>query len=107
MIYVGVLLALVALRWGLLLGGVLLLVPRVRACPACFDATVPVRRPWLRRLAPWLEWRWCPHCGWEGPGRRGENQLVPDPSARGPAPTERGESPGILRRRSSHPSSDA
>ncbi|NIP59386.1 MAG: hypothetical protein GWM92_13690 [Gemmatimonadetes bacterium] len=106
MIYVGVLFALVALRWGLLWGGVLLLVPRVRACPACFDATVPVRRPWLRRLAPLLEWRWCPHCGWEGPGRRSENELVPDPSTPGPSRAGRSRSPRVMRRRPPRPGAE-
>ncbi|HSR43109.1 MAG TPA: hypothetical protein VLL48_13070, partial [Longimicrobiales bacterium] len=100
-----VLLALVALRWGLLLAGVLLLVPRVRACPACFDATVPLRRPWLARLAPWLEWRWCPRCGWEGPSRRRENDLVPGPSVRSPAPTGPGEAGAVPRRPPTRPGS--
>lgn len=88
-VIVAVLLALVALRWGILLGAAAVLVPRLRRCPACFGDTVPVRRPWLRRIAPWLQWRWCAGCGWEGPSRREENHLVPDPSARGPLPRVR------------------
>lgn len=90
MLAVAVLLGLVALRWGLLLGGVLLLVPRVRACPACLSETLPVRRPWLRRLLPWLEWRWCPGCGWEGPGRRKDSDLVPAPGRRPSRSTDAG-----------------
>lgn len=82
-IIVAVFLALVVLRWGLLLGGALVLIPRVRACPACFEATLRIHRPWLRRLLPWLEWRWCPSCGWRGPGRRGQNDLVPSAIRRG------------------------
>ena len=77
-----VLLGLVLLRWGLLLVGASLLVARVRACPACFSETLPLRKRWLRRLAPWLGWRWCPTCGWEGPSRRSRNELVPEPGPR-------------------------
>lgn len=72
-----VFLGLVVMRYIFIFGGVAVLIPRVRACPACFDDTVAVRRRWLRLLAPWLEWRWCPSCGWRGPGRREPNELVP------------------------------
>jgi len=75
-----VLAGLVLLPWGLLLVGGLLLVPRVRDCPACFRETLLLRRPWLRRVVPWLEWRWCPTCGWQGPGSRKESELVPTPA---------------------------
>jgi len=79
---VAVLLGLVLLRWGLLLGGAALLIPRIRACPACFAETLPVRKAWLRRVAPWLGWRWCPACGWEGVSRRRGSALVPTPELR-------------------------
>jgi len=66
-----VLLALVVLRWVLLLFGAALIIRPVRSCPACFRKTVEVRRPLVRLLAGrWFEWRWCPACGWQGPGRR-------------------------------------
>ena len=65
-----VFLGLVLLRGVLIAVGAALLVRPVRQCPACFQATVELQRVWLRRLAPWLEWRWCPHCGWAGPARR-------------------------------------
>lgn len=65
-----VLLALALLRVAVVaLGGALLVRP-VRACPACFRATVSVRRPWLDRLARGYEWRWCPYCHWQGIARR-------------------------------------
>jgi hypothetical protein len=65
-----VLLGLVALR-GVLLGiGAALIVRPVIECPACFAATSGLYHPWLRRIVPWLEWRFCVHCGWSGPGRR-------------------------------------
>ena len=76
MITVTVLLALVLLRWGLLVVGAIFLVARVRDCPACFEPTLKLRRPWLRRVAPWLEWRWCPTCGWQGLSRTREGGLV-------------------------------
>lgn len=52
-----------------LLGAVLILRP-VIDCPACFGPSFALHRPWLSRLAPWLEWRWCPRCGWQGPAKR-------------------------------------
>lgn len=61
---------LVLLRAGLVLFGAALILRPVSSCPACFRPTLLLRRPWLRRLAPWMEWRWCPQCGWEGPGKR-------------------------------------
>ncbi|MFP3947254.1 MAG: hypothetical protein ACLFWG_00860 [Longimicrobiales bacterium] len=76
MIAVAVLVGLVLLRWGLLFVGALLLVARVRDCPACFEPTFKLRRPWLRRLAPWLQWRWCPTCGWQGLSRKADGGLV-------------------------------
>lgn len=82
MLIVTVLAFLVLLRWGLLLGASAVVIPRVRSCPACFADTVPIRRRWLRTLLPWLQWRWCPACGWEGPSNRGESELVPGPARR-------------------------
>jgi hypothetical protein len=70
-----VLLALVVLR-GVLIGvGAALILRPVRACPACFEATFTLHRPWLRVVASWLEWRFCPTCGWSGPARRTETQV--------------------------------
>ncbi|MDX1568209.1 MAG: hypothetical protein R3223_10445 [Longimicrobiales bacterium] len=85
MIAVTVFLALVLLRWGLLFVGALFLVARVRDCPACFEPTLKLRRPWLRRLASWLEWRWCPTCSWQGLSRRKEGGLART-AARPPEP---------------------
>jgi hypothetical protein len=66
-----VLLLLVGLRWALLAVGVALLVRPVSSCPACTAAsTLGLHRPWLRWIVSWLEWRWCPQCGWQGPARR-------------------------------------
>lgn len=65
-----ILLALVLLRWGVLLVGAALVVRPVSDCPACREPTLLLHTPWLRRLAPLFEWRWCPACGWQGPGRR-------------------------------------
>jgi hypothetical protein len=75
-----VLLGLVALRWLLLLAGFALIVRPVIECPACFGSTFLLQRRWLRRFLPWLEWRFCPHCGWQGPAR-----MLPPGTARTPA----------------------
>jgi len=71
-----VLLGLVALRWILLGIGAALILRPVERCPACFGDTVPLHRPTLRRLAPWLEWRWCTHCQWSGPSRHQAGRTV-------------------------------
>lgn len=64
-----VLLGLVVLRWVLLGIGAALILRPVDSCPACMAETHALHRPWLRRLAPWLEWRWCMACGWSGPAK--------------------------------------
>ena len=51
-----------------------------RLCPHCGGATSPVvLRRLLRMLSPWVQWRWCSRCGWEGPGRRGPDLGPLDP----------------------------
>jgi hypothetical protein len=65
-----ILFGLVALRWVVVGIGAALLLRPVQACPACFAPTFLLYRRWLRRLMPWMEWRWCPRCGWHGPARR-------------------------------------
>jgi hypothetical protein len=51
-----------------------------RLCPHCGGVTNPVvLRRLLRLLSPWLQWRWCSRCGWEGPGRRGPDLGPLDP----------------------------
>ena len=65
-----VFLGLVVLRGLLVAIGAALLVRPVVECPACFGSTLGLHRRWLIVIAPWLEWRWCPHCGWTGPARR-------------------------------------
>lgn len=64
-----ILLGLVALRWIVIGVGVALLLRPVRECPACFEETFGLHHRVLRYIR-WLEWRWCPHCGWHGPARR-------------------------------------
>ena len=55
---------------------------RGRLCPHCGGSTNPVvLRRFLRLLSPWLQWRWCSRCGWEGPGRRGPDLGPLDPPA--------------------------
>jgi hypothetical protein len=76
-ITVVVLLALVVLRGVLLAVGAALIIRPVLECPACFAPTYGQHRPWLRRLVPWLEWRWCAHCGWSGPARFVEDRSRP------------------------------
>ena len=59
-----------------------LALPRGRLCPHCGGATNPVvLRRLLRVLSPWLQWRWCSRCSWEGPGRRGPDLGPLDPPA--------------------------
>jgi hypothetical protein len=76
-VIVAVLLGLVALRILLIgLGAALILRPVVE-CPACFGPSFALYRRWLQSIVPWIEWRWCPRCGWQGPARR-----LPDPVRR-------------------------
>jgi hypothetical protein len=57
-----------------------LALPRGRMCPHCGGATNPVvLRRILRVLSPWVQWRWCSRCNWEGPGRRGPHLGPLDP----------------------------
>ena len=68
MIVVYVFLALVVLRVLLIGVGAALLIRPVLQCPACFHDTLKLRRPVLA-LGNWIEWRWCPSCGWQGLAR--------------------------------------
>ena len=57
-----------------------LALPKGRLCPWCGAATSPVvLRMALRVLSPWVQWRWCSRCGWEGAGRRGHELGSLDP----------------------------
>ena len=59
-----------------------LALPGGRLCPHCGGATNPVvLRRLLRVLSRWVQWRWCPRCGWEGAGRRGLDLGPLDPPA--------------------------
>ena len=69
-VIVAVLLGLVLLRLLLVAVGAALIVRPVIDCPACFGPSFGLYRHWLERLVPWIEWRWCPRCGWQGPARR-------------------------------------
>ena len=81
-----VLLGLVLLRWVLLAVGAALVLRPVAECPACFEpVTLLLQRRWLRTLAPWLEWRFCPRCGWQGPAKKLESG-APRPQSRLPQP---------------------
>lgn len=62
--------ALVLMRYLAVLAIAVLIIRPVRACPACFAATLPVRNTWLRPFARRYEWRWCPACGWQAIARR-------------------------------------
>lgn len=71
MTIVVVLLGLAVLRFVVVAVGAALIIQPVRACPACRRETVAIQRSrWIARLARGYEWRWCPHCGWQGPARR-------------------------------------
>ena len=60
---------------------VYLVLPRGRMCPRCGGCTSPiVLRRMLRVLSPWVQWRWCFRCEWEGPGRTGPELGILDPS---------------------------
>lgn len=85
---------LVALRVALVFLGAVLILRSARQCPACLAPTTLMHTPWLRRLLPRVEWRWCAQCGWQGPGRtpyrrrfqprqhsRGAERRVPVPDA--------------------------
>jgi len=49
-----------------------LALPRGRLCPHCGGMTNPVvLRRLLKVLSPWVQWRWCSRCAWEGPRHRG------------------------------------
>lgn len=69
MVLVLVFLGLVLLRVLAVGIGAALIIRPVRSCPACFQATLPIRKKWLRPARAY-EWRWCPACGWQGVGRR-------------------------------------
>ncbi|MGH8434812.1 MAG: hypothetical protein ACRERX_10060 [Pseudomonas sp.] len=70
MVVVLVLGGLVLLRFVLIGVGAALIIRPVVDCPACFHQSLKIRYRWLTLLGSWLEWRWCPHCGWQGPARK-------------------------------------
>ncbi|HUF51780.1 MAG TPA: hypothetical protein VMN60_13220 [Longimicrobiales bacterium] len=70
MLLITVFAALVLIRYLAILALAALIIRPVRACPACFADTFPVRQRWLRPLAGQYEWRWCPTCGWQAIARR-------------------------------------
>ena len=69
-VIVAVLLGLVLLRLLLVAVGAALIVRPVIDCPACFGPSFGLHRHWLEWFVQWIEWRWCPRCGWQGPARR-------------------------------------
>jgi len=70
MLVVGVLLATVLLRFGLVVVLTYVLLPRGPACPRCGEELTQIRNTLLRRVLPLLERRWCLECGWHGVVRR-------------------------------------
>jgi len=70
MLIAGVLLATVLLRFSIVATVVYLLLPRGPSCPRCGVEAATIRHPFLRRVLPWLEHRWCLDCGWNGLVRR-------------------------------------
>ena len=66
MLIVGVLLATVLLRFGLVAVLTYALLPRGPGCPQCGAQLTQIRNTFLRRVLPWLEHRWCLECGWRG-----------------------------------------
>ncbi|HET7275197.1 MAG TPA: hypothetical protein VFI91_08435 [Longimicrobiaceae bacterium] len=57
------------------------LLPSDRRCNACDEETILVRinpagRIGLKLLRGFVEWRWCPRCGWEGMGRATKNKEI-------------------------------
>ncbi len=75
---------LVLLRVLLVAVGAMAIIRPVRACPACFEDTIPIQKPLLERLSHRFEWRWCPVCGWEGIARRLRRTSWPAPPQPGP-----------------------
>jgi hypothetical protein len=70
MLIVGVLLATVVLRVGLVAVLTYVLLPRGTACPHCAAHLTLIRNTFLQRVLPLLERRWCLECGWSGVVRR-------------------------------------
>ncbi|MBI4521885.1 MAG: hypothetical protein HY701_13695 [Gemmatimonadetes bacterium] len=75
-----VFLVLVLMRVIIVSVGAALLIQPVSHCPACFQPTIAIANRWLRLLTLRFEWRWCPHCRWQGPARRSA------PASRAPRP---------------------
>jgi hypothetical protein len=69
MLIVGVLLATVLLRFGLVAVLTYVLLPRGPGCPHCGAQLAQIRNTFLRRILPRLEHRWCLECGWHGVAR--------------------------------------
>lgn len=93
LIAAGVLFGLVILRVALVALGASLILRPTHSCPACLDRTVLLHRPVLRAVLPWVEWRWCPLCGWQGPGRRVRPRRFVVRAATPVAPVEHNSSP--------------
>ena len=68
MIIVYVFLGLVLLRVVLIALGAAMLIRPVQQCPACFYDTLKLQRS-VVGMRKWIEWRWCPSCGWQGLAR--------------------------------------
>lgn len=76
MLIVLVLFATVLLRAAIVLTFVYLILPAKRVCPLCGARLTPIRHPWLRRLLPLVEHRWCLDCGWSGLVRQVQSRVI-------------------------------
>jgi hypothetical protein len=76
MLVVGVLLATVLLRFGLVAVLTYVLLPRGPTCPQCAAQLTLIRNTFLQRVVPLLERRWCLECGWQGVVRRPPRTLI-------------------------------
>jgi hypothetical protein len=76
MLVVGVLLATVLLRFGLVAVLTYALLPRGSSCPHCGAQLTLIRNTFLQRVVRLLERRWCLECGWQGVVRRPPRTLI-------------------------------
>ena len=76
MLVVVVLLATVALRAGIVLTFVYIILPKKLACPLCGARLTPIKHSLLRLLLPMVEHRWCIECGWSGIVRQTQSRVI-------------------------------
>lgn len=74
-------LGLVLLRVVVITVLLLLLLTVGPACPACGRDTIRIHNAGVVRLFPWIERRFCLHCGWGGLTRRRRTAAVTVPES--------------------------